>query len=67
MVHVDCPLEVCMQRDVKGMYAKAKAGHMQNMTGLQDAFEVDSDNVLVLRTENTSVAEAIEKIMKVIL
>jgi adenylyl-sulfate kinase len=67
MVHVDCPLEVCMERDVKGMYAKAKAGQMHNMTGLQDTFEAESENVLILRTENTSVADAIDKIMKVIL
>jgi adenylylsulfate kinase len=56
-----------MERDVKGMYAKAKAGQMHNMTGLQDTFEAESENVLILRTENTSVADAIDKIMKVIL
>ena len=64
MVYVDCPLEVCMQRDVKGMYAKAKAGHMQNMTGLQDTFEAESDNVLVLSTANTSITDGIERIMQ---
>jgi len=63
MVYVDCPLEVCMQRDVKGMYAKAKAGQMQNMTGLQGTFEVESDNVLVLHTENATIADGIDKII----
>jgi adenylyl-sulfate kinase len=62
MVHVDCPLEICIQRDVKGMYAKAKAGQLQNMTGLQHAFEAESENVFVVNTENSSISDLIEEI-----
>jgi bifunctional enzyme CysN/CysC len=38
-VHVDTPLEVCEARDVKGMYAKARAGEIKNFTGIDSAYE----------------------------
>lgn len=38
-VYVDCTLEDCAQRDVKGLYAKAKAGEIKNFTGLDSRFE----------------------------
>lgn len=41
-VHVHAPLAVCQQRDVKGLYARARAGQIQQMTGLGSAFEPPS-------------------------
>jgi bifunctional enzyme CysN/CysC len=38
-VHVDTPLEVCEARDVKGLYAKARAGEIKNFTGIDSAYE----------------------------
>ena len=38
-VHVDCPLEVCEQRDVKGLYKKARAGEIKHFTGIDSPFE----------------------------
>lgn len=38
-VHVSTPLAVCMQRDVKGLYARQKAGELRNLTGVDDVFE----------------------------
>src|SRR5881392_1676461 len=38
-VFVDCPLEVCEARDPKGLYKKARAGQVQNFTGINDAYE----------------------------
>jgi adenylylsulfate kinase len=38
-VYLNCPLEVCMQRDPKGLYRKALAGEIQNFTGIDDPFE----------------------------
>ena len=39
MVHVDTPLEVCEARDVKGLYAKARAGEIKGFTGIDDPYE----------------------------
>jgi bifunctional enzyme CysN/CysC len=39
LVHVDTPLEICEQRDSKGMYAKARAGEVRNFTGIDDPYE----------------------------
>lgn len=38
-VFVDCPVEVCEQRDAKGLYAKARRGELQNFTGIDDPYE----------------------------
>ena len=50
LVHVDCPLDVCVGRDVKGLYAKASRKQMQGMTGTQDPFEPPQDIDLTIRT-----------------
>ncbi len=42
-VFVDTPLEVCEERDVKGLYAKARAGEITGMTGIDDPYEAPSD------------------------
>jgi len=39
-VFIDCPIEECIKRDVKGLYAKAKRGEIKGMTGVDDPFEV---------------------------
>ncbi|MBY6414001.1 adenylyl-sulfate kinase [Rhodococcus sp. BP-252] len=48
-VHVDTPLEVCAQRDPKGMYAKARAGEITGFTGVDDPYEAPEHPDLVLR------------------
>ena len=50
LVWIDAPLEVCRQRDVKGLYAKAQAGQIQQMTGMGSAFEKPFLTNLVLST-----------------
>lgn len=49
-VFVDCPLEVCIDRDVKGLYAKALAGEIQHFTGISDPYEPPLAPQLVLAT-----------------
>lgn len=58
LVHVDCPLNVCVGRDVKGLYAKASRKQMQGMTGTQDPFEPPQDVDLTIRTNATGIAES---------
>lgn len=56
-IYVDCPLEVCIQRDVKGMYQKALAGEMPAFTGISDPYEPPLHPEVTLHTHLES-AEA---------
>ena len=49
-IFVDTPLEICMQRDPKGLYAKAKAGAIKNFTGIDSPYEPPQQPELVLKT-----------------
>ena len=50
-VYVECPLEVLIQRDVKGLYAKALKGEVANFTGISDPYEEPLNPELVVNTE----------------
>ena len=54
-VFVDTPIELCEQRDPKGLYAKARAGELRNFTGVDSPYEPPLEPELHLRTENESV------------
>ncbi len=49
-VHVTTPLEVCEQRDVKGLYKKARAGQIKEMTGIDDPYESPEHPEIVVET-----------------
>lgn len=49
-VYVACPLEVCEQRDVKGLYRKARAGALPNFTGVSDPYEPPPDPDILIDT-----------------
>lgn len=65
-VHVDCPLEVCEARDVKGLYKKARAGQIKHFTGIDSPFEIPEIPDVTVDTANKSLEvclkELIEKI-----
>lgn len=64
-IFVNVSLEVCEQRDVKGLYKKARLGKIKNMTGISAPYEVPKNpNVEV--TEKESVNESVEKIYKIL-
>jgi len=65
-VYVDTPVEVCAQRDPKGLYAKAAAGNLPNMTGAGQAYEIPEHPDLVLRGEGDLDAAA-EQVARAIL
>jgi bifunctional enzyme CysN/CysC len=54
-VYVDTPIALCEKRDPKGLYAKARAGELQNFTGVDSPYEAPLDPELHLRTEKESV------------
>lgn len=63
-VFVDAPLEVCEQRDVKGLYKKARAGEVKNFTGISSPYEKPSNPDVVIQTDKLSVEEALAVLMK---
>jgi adenylyl-sulfate kinase len=63
-VHVDCPLHVCMQRDVKGLYAKAIRGEIGNFTGISDPYEPPVQPEVVVHTDRESHKESMRKILE---
>ncbi|MBV5257542.1 sulfate adenylyltransferase subunit CysN [Synechococcus moorigangaii CMS01] len=63
-VFVDAPLELCMQRDPKGLYKKAKAGEIRNFTGFDSPYEAPETPELHLRTGEMSADEAAEQVIE---
>lgn len=62
-VYVECPLEVCAQRDVKGMYAKAFRGEIEAFTGVSDPYEAPLEPAVVCRTAEETVEESAARVM----
>ena len=62
-VFVNTPIEVCEQRDVKGLYAKARAGELPNFTGISSPYEVPQDPEIRIDTTQLSAEEAAEQII----
>ncbi len=63
LVYVNAPLEVLIQRDVKGLYKKALAGEIQNFTGISDPYEPPQNPDVVVNTHEESIEESVAKIM----
>jgi len=58
-IFVDTPLEICEQRDIKGLYKKAREGKIPNMTGVNSPYEVPLSAELTIRTEASSIEESV--------
>ncbi len=63
-VFVDTPLEVCMARDPKGLYEKAKAGAIRNFTGIDSPYEVPEQAELTVKTEEAPPETQAERILR---
>jgi adenylylsulfate kinase len=62
-IYVKCPLEICMKRDVKDLYKKAKQGLIKNFTGIDDVYEEPLDPEITVDTKTLEVEEGVEKIL----
>lgn len=62
-VYVKCPLEVCMARDVKGLYRRARLGEIQHFTGVSDPYEPPTFPDVVLETARFSPADCLEQLL----
>jgi adenylyl-sulfate kinase len=65
-VHVDCPVEECVRRDVKGLYRKALDGQIACFTGISDPYEVPIDAEVVVATDRESAEQSAAKILSVL-
>lgn len=61
-VYVKCPLEVCRQRDVKGLYKLVDEGKIKNFTGVDDPYEEPENPEVVVETDKESIEESVQKI-----
>ncbi len=62
-VFVDCPIEVCEQRDPKGLYRKARAGEIGNFTGVDSPYEPPENPEIVLKTAEQGVDEVADQVV----
>jgi sulfate adenylyltransferase len=63
LVHAATPIEICVQRDRIGLYAKARAGLVQNFTGVSDPYEPPSDAEVVIDTTEVPPEQAADRII----
>ena len=64
LVHTATPIEVCEQRDRKGLYAKARAGLVQNFTGVSDPYEPPTDAEIVIDTTDVQPEQAADRVIE---
>lgn len=62
-VYAEVPLDVAIERDVKGLYQKALAGEIENFTGVSDPYEAPNHPEIICHTAHETVAESIAKIL----
>jgi len=66
-VHVATPVEVCAERDVKGLYAKQRAGELSGLTGVDDPYEPPLRPEAVVHTEHQTLDESVETLWRALL
>ncbi|MEM6736403.1 MAG: adenylyl-sulfate kinase [Bacteroidota bacterium] len=63
-VHVDCPLEVCERRDVKGLYKKAREGKIRHFTGINSPFEIPETPDIKIDTASNSLDACLKQLIE---
>ena len=61
--YIKCDLDVCEDRDVKGMYKKARNNEIKSFTGIDDPYDVPKNPELIIETESKSLDESAEEIL----
>ena len=62
LIYIKASVEECSKRDVKGLYAKAKAGEIKGFTGISSPYEVPEKADLTINTVSDTVEESVEKL-----
>jgi adenylylsulfate kinase len=65
-IFCNCPLEICEQRDVKGLYRRARAGEIKNFTGISSPYEAPENPALVLDTGSASLEDCVAAVIQVL-
>lgn len=65
-IYVNCPVDECIRRDVKGMYKKALAGEIKDFTGVQDPYEPPEHPDLSIDSLDESVSESVESVLNLL-
>ncbi len=66
-VFVNAPLKICEQRDVKGLYQKARNGEIKNFTGISSPFDIPQNADIEIRTDLLTIDQASEKLLNFVL
>lgn len=66
-VYVNAPFAVCEDRDVKGLYKKARAGEIKNFTGLDAPFEAPANATLEIRTDEMTIEQSVHAVVELLL
>jgi adenylylsulfate kinase len=66
-IYINAPLEVCEQRDVKGLYQKARQGEIKDFTGIHSPYEAPENPALEIRTDQMTIMEAVETLYQFVL
>jgi adenylylsulfate kinase len=66
-VFVDCPVEVCEARDVKGLYKKARAGEIKEFTGISSPYEAPQNPDLIIKSAEQPIQESINLLLEKVL
>ena len=62
-VYCNCGLETCEERDVKGLYAKARAGLIPNYTGISSPYEAPESAEITVNTDRETLDESVDKVL----
>jgi adenylylsulfate kinase len=65
-IYCNCPLEVCEQRDVKGLYQRARAGEIKDFTGISSPYEKPENPELTVDTYKLSMEESVAKVLELL-
>jgi adenylylsulfate kinase len=66
-IFVECSIEVCERRDVKGLYRRAKSGEIANFTGISSPYEVPESPDLIVDTDQEALDESVDKVLGVLI
>jgi len=65
-IHIDCSLETCEARDVKGLYQKARAGEIEQFTGISSPYEPPEKPELSVKTDQETLEESVQKVLNLL-
>ena len=66
-IYCQCPIEICEQRDVKGLYKKARAGEIPFFTGIDSPYEAPVGSELVINTSDVSLEDSVQEVLNLLM